>query len=252
MNNVLEGLPAAAIAFPLDAESQPAALETAGLPAASIAGDAVNLLRRPGVGDIMTGGASGMVSQLLALIRQLLSSFGQNQTYYTNASASSTGDPHLAFTGTQGNGASRQTRFDSMSGHADLLDSGSFAGGYRVSTQVTQPGANGVTYNREACVTSNFGQTRVSLDDEGHAKILANGRAVSIGQGQTLDLGNGETVTRNADGSLGVTEVNGMGGRITTRLSENSAGVDVNVKAQNVALGGDLAGAAAPQIRRSL
>lgn len=254
MNNVLERLPAATAAFPLDAKSQGIGLDPGvGTPIGRIAGDAVDLLRRPAAGDIMTGGAFGIVSQLIDLVRHLVSSFGQNQRYFSNATASSTGDPHLAFSGTQDGGNSRQAHFDSMTPHGDLLDSASFSGGYRVSTQVTQPGTNGVTYNREAAISTNFGQTRVSLDNAGHAEIRSGGHAYAVGQGQTIDLGNGERVTRNADGSLAVVDENGMGGHVTTRLSENGAGVDVNVEAENVALGGDLVTATAPpQVRQPL
>lgn len=241
MNNILERLPTAPIAFPLQAGSmENESAFNPESPLGGIAGDAINLMRRPGMADIMTGGAMGLVSQLIDIIKQLLLSLGQNQNFFSNATASSTGDPHLAFDGSDAGGANRQVRFDSMTAHRDLLDSQSFSGGYRISTEVTQPAANGVTYNREATISSDFGRTRISLDSTGNAKILSNGRALSIGQGQTLDLGNGESVTRNADGSLAVIEQNGMGGSITTRLSENGSGVDVNVQAQNVTLGGDL------------
>ena len=63
---------------------------------------------------------------------------------------------------------------------------------------------------------------------------------ISLANGQSYDLGNGETVTRNANGSLAVTDNNGMGGTITTTLSENGQGVDVTAQANNVDLGGDL------------
>jgi hypothetical protein len=258
MNNIQERLVGTGIA-PVLADVSAAADGTArqmlGSPIGRIGTDAINVLRRPMTG-MMTGGAMGIVSQLLGIIQQLLSSFGFGaqassvQRYYANATASSTGDPHLAFDGTDGSGNARHARFDSMQGHSDLLDSASFAGGFRISTGVTQPGANGVTYNREATVSTNFGNTRVTLDNQGNAGIVSNGRTFSLTNGQTVDVGNGETVTRNADGSLSVTDDNGLGGSVTTRLSENGAGVDVNVQAQNVDLGGDLVSAGEPQTRR--
>ena len=61
------------------------------------------------------------------------------QTYYASANGSSTGDPHLAFSA-NGNTA----KWDSMTGHGDLLDSNSFNGGFQLSTQTTTPSANGV------------------------------------------------------------------------------------------------------------
>lgn len=240
MNYVQERLPGGAIA-PAVPDMSPAIAgpvrQTAASAIGRFSGDAVNMLRRP-AGDMMTGGAMNMISQLLSIVQQLLASLGQS--FFANATASSTGDPHLAFDGTDGHGSARHTHFDSMRGHDDLLDSSSFAGGYRISTQVTQPGANGVTYNRAATVSTNFGNTRVSLDKDGNAGITSNGRKISIADGESIDLGNGEAVTRNADGSLLVTDDNGMGGRVTTRLSENGSGVDVNIEAQQVDLGGDI------------
>ena len=47
-------------------------------------------------------------------------------------------------------------------------------------------------------------------------------------------------MTRNANGSVIVRDDNGLGGTITTTLSENGKGVDVNVQSSNVDLGGDL------------
>jgi hypothetical protein len=251
MNNVQERLIGGTIA-PFVGEMSPGidgSPQSLGAPIGKNGPDSLSLLRRP-AGDTMTGGPMSIVSQLISLIQQLLSSFGQ--TYFENATASSTGDPHLAFDGNDGRGNGRHAHFDSMHGHSDLLDSTSFAGGYRISTKVTQPDANGVTYNRAASVLTNFGDTRVSLDNQGNAGVTSNGRTFSLAKGQTMDLGNGETVTRNADGSLIVTDDNGMGGSITTRLSENGAGVDVNVQAQNVALGGDLVNSSGTNARRVL
>jgi hypothetical protein len=65
--------------------------------------------------------------------------------------------------------------------------------------------------------------------------------------GQTFDLGNGEIATRNADGSVTVTCTNGSGGEIATTLSGNGNGVDVNVSASNVDLGGTLVRGGEPQ-----
>lgn len=248
MNNVQERLTAAAIG-PLVSDAPGEASLTqrpADLPFRSMSGDAVNLLQRPMSGT-MNAGAMSIFAQLVGFIQQLLSSFGgSGRSYFQNATAASTGDPHLAFDGTDAHGNAHHARFDSMQGHKDLLDSSSFSGGYRISTQVTQPAANGVTYNREASISTDFGNTRVSLDNSGNARIVSNDRTIALAQGQTVDLGDGESATHNNDGSLTVTDSNGFGGTIATRLSENGAGVDVNVQSQNVELGGDLVNAAPP------
>ena len=222
--------------------------------------DAMSRLRRPENGPADTGflpfgAGSDLVSRLLNIIRQLVSmvGFGQQQgtaqQHFANASASSTGDPHLSFDGADGAGNARHAKFDSMTSHADLLHSSSFSGGFGISTQVTQPGANGVTYNREATIGTNFGRTAIELDSAGNATIRENGRTQTIAAGQDYDLGDGERVSRLPDGSLTVVDENALGGNITTRLTENGAGVDVNVQAQNVDLGGDLLQAAAPADR---
>lgn len=201
-----------------------------------------------------------LVQQLLAAFDRLLSTIGSlagsapssADPVYENARASSTGDPHLAFDATTANGQRADAKYDSMSSHDDLLHSRSIAGGYRVSTAVTAPQQNGVTYNQSATVTTDFGDTSVTLDKSGTATIVSNGRQLSIAAGQSIDLGNGETVTRNADGSLSVDDRTRRGGSIATTLRSNGQGVDVNVQAHDVALGGDLASAAAPDLQRNL
>lgn len=192
-------------------------------------------------------GMGGIMQMFMNVIAQLLSSFGlfaqqpnQQQTSYSNATASSLGDPHLSFNGSDASGNTHSAKYDSMAAHADFLDSDSFAGGYRVSTDVTAPNANGVTWNRSATVTTNYGGTEVSLSKEGNASVTQNGRTFAIADGETLSLGNGETVARAADGSLTITDNDGRGGSIATTLASNGRGVDVNVRAQNVDLGGDV------------
>lgn len=184
------------------------------------------------------GGLLGMFSQLLQQFASLLSGFTSNgsasgnERYFSSANGGSTGDPHLSFNG---------NTWDSMASHADLLDSNSVTGGFQLSTDVTAPNANGVTYNREATVTTNDGTTSVSLDNTGNAFLTENDRRIELAQGATIDLGNGETVTRNQDGSLQIADAAQNGGSITTTMRANGSGVDVSVAAQNVDLGGDLA-----------
>ena len=189
------------------------------------------------------GGLNAIVAQIVNLLQQLLSAIGglggTMQPFFDSAQASSTGDPHLAFDGT-GAGGTQQARYDSMDGHGDLLDSNSFRGGFRISTEVTQPDGNGITSNRRADVVTDFGSTRVSLDNTGQARIVRNGKTLDLAPGQSLRLGPNERVVRNGDGSLLITEDNGTGGSITTTLRKAGAGVDVSVDAHSVGLGGDL------------
>lgn len=211
----------------------------------------------PPPGNGMQSGWNGMVAQLLNMVQQLLAMLGlgnaqSGQQYFTSANASSIGDPHLSFNGTGGDGSQAQAHYDSMTGHGDLLDSASFAGGYQISTSVTQPGANGVTYNQQATVSTGFGETQVSLDKNGNAMLVRDGQTSALASGQSIDLGNGEVVTRNADGSVTIRDDNGVGGSIATTLTENGQGVDVNVQANNVDLGGDILTQPPQQIGRPL
>ncbi len=162
------------------------------------------------------------------------------QTYFSNASASSVGDPHDAFDGTTSQGTAVNSKWNSMQGHQNLLDSDSFAGGYRVSTTTTSPAANGVTYNATATVATNCGATDVTMNANGSYAVTENGQNVTLTQGQATSLGANESVTLNADGSLTIAETNAQGGSIDTTLKSNGSGVDVNATASNVDLGGYL------------
>jgi hypothetical protein len=202
--------------------------------------DTISRLLNPGGNTQNTGTASNMspsslISQLFSLLSQLLSSLSGNnnasEQYFNAASGGSNGDPHLSFNG---------NTWNDMQGQSDLLDSDSIRGGYQLSTQTTTPSANGVTYNQQATVTTGHGNTSVTLDKNGNASLVQNGVVTSIANGQTIDLGRGETVTRNQDGSLSITSTAANGGLIATTMSENGKGVDVNVTAKNVDLGGAL------------
>ena len=133
-----------------------------------------------------------------------------------------------------------------MASQPDLLNSNSFAGGYQISTQVTQPNGRGVTWNQSATVSLNNGATKVSLNSDGDATITSYGRSVNVARGQTVNLGDGESVTCNRDGSLSVTAQNGEGGRLMTTLSAKGKGVDVDVTAHDVDLGGALVNGIGP------
>lgn len=127
-----------------------------------------------------------------------------------------------------------------MASQADLLNSNSFAGGFQISTQVTPPNAKGVTWNQSATVSLNNGATTVSMNDNGEASITSYRQSTSIAKGQTLELGDGASVTYEQNGSLQVTAQNGYGGRIATTLTPEGKGVNVDVTAHDVDLGGAL------------
>ncbi len=239
-----------------------------GDPLAFSPADAVSRMLPPlsslamGPAGMLMGGISPILQSLGGILQQLAQALGGSngssgsngyggacptpggtsspEQYFGSASGSSTGDPHLAFTG---NGSS--AHWDSMTGHGDLLDSDSFQGGFRLSTQTTTPNANGVTFNGSATASTHNGGTNVTLDNQGNATIGRNGRSYALQNGQSYDLGGGESVSRAADGSVDISERNDRGGSIETTLRDNGQGVDVNVRANNVDLGGDLANGAA-------
>jgi hypothetical protein len=168
---------------------------------------------------------------------------GGTQQRFADVDISSTGDPHLAETGTRETPSGTQTvdeHFDSMTGHDDLVSSRAIAGGYRVSTTVTQPNANGVTYNDSATVQANFGSDSVSMQHDGSFAITSGGQSVALAKGQTVTLAGGETVAENGDGSLVVSASNQQGGTIATTLRSNGSGVDVTTHAHELAVGGDV------------
>lgn len=223
--------------------------------AGGLGGDSISQFAPSGQGGLYSsgtssGGSSSIIQQLMSVIQQLLGQMGfgnsggsdssGNEQYFSSATGGSTGDPHLSFNG---------STWNDMNSEPDLLNSESIRGGYQLSTQTTTPNANGVTYNQSATVTTHGGATQVGLDNDGNATITQNGVTTNIVPGQTMQLGN-ETVTRNQDGSLQITCSNESGGQITTTMKDNGNGVDVNVSADNVDLGGAMvngSGATAPR-----
>lgn len=154
-----------------------------------------------------------------------------NERYFQNATGSSNGDPHLSFNG---------THWSNMTSESNLLNSDSFPGGFQVSTQVTPPNAKGVAWNQSATVSLNNGATTISMNNNGEPSITSYGQSVSIARGQTVQLGGGESVTYEQNGSLQVTAQNGSGGQIQSTLTPGEKGINVDVTAHDVDLGGAL------------
>ena len=172
-----------------------------------------------------------ILQQLYQALQQLFGNQGAGEQYFQSAAGGSVGDPHLSFNG--------QT-WDNMGSQPDLLRSDSFHGGYRLSTQTTAPNANGVTYNQSATVSTHNGGTSVTMDKDGDVTISQFGNTFPMQTGESVDLGDGEFAQRNADGSLQITCNNGQDGTITTTMTSNGSGVNVNTTANNVDLGGAL------------
>jgi hypothetical protein len=160
-----------------------------------------------------------------------------------NLTLSSTGDPHLAETGTIASGggtASVNSHFDSMTAHTDLVSTGDVRGGYQVSTTVTAPNASGVTYNQSATVTTANGNDAVTMTNGGTVSITQFGQTTTLANGESMRLTNGATVSRASDGSVTISETNANGGSISTTLRQDGPGVDVTTNAQGLRVGGDI------------
>ena len=192
----------------------------------------------------------GLFGPLMGLLQQLMSALQSltgygcngpysggscpspgNERFFQNATGSSEGDPHLSFNG---------AKWNNMASQPDLLNSNSFAGGFRISTQTSSPNGRGVTWNQSATVSLNNGETTIGLNNHGDPSITSFGQSISIQRGQTIGLGNGESVTYEQNGSLRICANNGEGGRIDTTLTAESHGVSVDVTAHDVDLGGTL------------
>jgi hypothetical protein len=210
---------------------------------------------------------NGMLAQIVALLQQLTGSLGSafggnafggspsygNASYgtpagsatFANATLSSTGDPHLALTGTldgaNGTTSAVNAHYDDMSAQRDLLSTGDFGDGFRVSTTASTPNGNGVTYNATATATMDRGRDAVTMGPGGAVSVTSDGSAVSLAAGQSITLGGGEVVSENANGAVSIAERNARGETLTTTFAYNGSGVDVTADAAgNVTLGGSL------------
>lgn len=200
----------------------------------------------------------GIISQLFGSIASLFTQLGSmlgfvsrgstqsappivgGEQRFGHATASSVGDPHQSFHGTTSGGNVIDGHWDSMTSHDNLLSSKSFDGGYRIATTVTQPGPRGVTTNDHVSVTTNCGNTNVTMNKDGSYEVSAFGHHIDLIVGKATHVNDGELVTKNADGSLTIDDSNGHGGTIATTLRSTGGGVDVNTMADNVDLGGYL------------
>ena len=215
-----------------------------------------------------TGGIAGLLTGLVGMLQQLVGAYlgqtqgvppqqqpcdpsgncavgggasgGGPQQRFADVDVSSTGDPHLAEVGTRAGGGAVDQHYDDMGSHRDLVSSTQVAGGYRVSTTASQPGANGITYNASASIHANHGRDTVTMNRDGSYAISDDDGAITLAKGQTVTLSGGETVAANQDGSLTVTASNGRGGSIATTLRSTGQGVDVTTHGHQIALGGDV------------
>jgi hypothetical protein len=214
-----------------------------------------------------TNGISGILAQLMSSVQQTISQLSNalmgtpsstlsptatsaqanpanGSATFQNVSLGSVGDPHLSVSGTEqntdGSTASVNSKFDSMSGHADLFSTRDFGDGFHVSTAVTQPSANGVTQNASATATMDGGRESVSMSNTGAVSISDHGQAVALSAGQSIRLSGGQQVSEAANGSVSITESSFNENLTTTFTNNGGGGVDVTAQGQNVTLSGAL------------
>ena len=226
-----------------------------------------NVLRPPGAlpGTNAQSGSGDVFAAIARFVRDAQRwldalaahlTFGQNapagpQATFQSADLASVGDPHLGLTGrvqnSDGSTSAVDSHYDSMTDHADLLDSNDFGDGLRVATTVTPPDARGITSNQRATATLNGGNDAVTLDRDGTLAVVSNGRAVVLAPGESTTLAGGATVARGGDGSVTIREDDGNGKSLATTFRATGAGVDVTAHAAGgVTLGGDLVARALP------
>jgi len=267
--------PAALGAFPVGSPASTpwGAGASDGVRPAWFGGDALNALTSnlPGgmLGAYGSSGIGAILGQLATAVQQYIGRLGSSllgtqstsansaatratgAATFQNVTLGSTGDPHLAITGAVQNadGTTKQadSHFDSMTSHADLFSTRDFGDGFTVSTNVTQPAANGVTQNASATASMNGGLDTVTMNAAGTASVTSNGTAIALAPNQSLRLASGATVSESANGSVSISEV-AFGANLTTTFTANGGGgVDVTATGSNVTVAGDLlTGGSAP------
>ena len=203
------------------------------------------------------GSIAAILGQLATLVQQYIGRLGNSllgtpnaaprpagAATFQNVTLGSVGDPHLGITGTalhaDGSTAGVDSHFDSMTPHADLFSTGDFGDGLTVSTNVTQPAANGITQNASATATMNGGSDSVTMTAAGAVSVTSGGMAIALAPGQSLQLASGATVSEAAGGAVSIGEA-AFGATLTTTFAQNgTGGVDVNATGSNVTLAGDL------------
>jgi hypothetical protein len=212
--------------------------------------------------DSTSGGLGGILAQLASQVQQSIAKLsnalmgtsaapstntGTNvpsgSATFQNVALASAGDPHLSAVGTEvnadGSTAGVSSHFDSMTSHTDLFSTRDFGDGFRVSTSVTQPAANGVTQNASATATMDGGRETVSMNNSGAVSITDHGRSVALAAGQSVTLTGGQQVSESAGGAVSIAE-SAFGENLTTTFTQNGGGVDVTATGQNVTLSGAL------------
>ncbi len=230
---------------------------------ATLPGGAPNPTASDGIGGILAQLASQVQQSIAQLSNALMGTSSSASTStsapsgsatFQNVSLASVGDPHLSAVGTElnadGSSTSVSSHFDSMTSHADLFSTRDFGDGFRVSTTVTQPAANGVTENASATATMDGGRESVSMSNSGAISVTDHGRSIALAPGPSVTLSGGQQVSESANGAVSISE-SAFGENLTTTFAQNGGGgVDVTATGQNVTVSGALiTGGTAPVVQ---
>ena len=212
----------------------------------------------PGLNLASTGSSSilSILGQLASMVQQYIGKLSGSMygtpsaprpvgaSTFQNVSLASTGDPHLSISGSavhaDGSAASVDSHYDSMTSHADLFSTNDFGNGFTVSTNVTQPAANGITQNASATASMDGGLNAVTMNANGSVSVTSGGMTMALAPNQSLQLANGATVSEAETGAVSISD-HAYGTNLTTTFNANgTGGVDVNATGSNVTLAGDL------------
>ena len=176
----------------------------------------------------------GMLSQLMQMLQSLMGiKAAATSASFAHADGASEGDPHLSFNG---------NRWSSVASQPDLLSARTrFPAAFTSRRKRRRPNGKGVTWNRSATVALDGGATTITLNANGEPAITSNGQTLSIAPGETLQLGNGETsVGEFKRFVMHRRRRTAKADRLQTTLTARGNGVDVDVTAHDVDLGGAL------------
>ena len=159
---------------------------------------------------------------------------------FESVSASSTGDPHLAISGTTEKGAEVAAKFSDQHSHADLVSSTSIKGGFNVATHTTPLNAHGVAFNQSATITVDNGNDTVEVSNNGAINVSDEGKSIGLIIGKAVDLGSGASVEETKKGVVQVKGFGAHGAELSATLAVAGKGVNVYISGQDVKLSGFL------------
>jgi hypothetical protein len=152
-----------------------------------------------------------------------------------NFTASITGDPHYAVSGSI-NGQSVDSTFDNQ----DLGGRTQYRGaGFALKTDTTPWGDNGAAVVDSATVATGFGRNKDFVTISNDGSVLVDGQAQSMQAGQSIALNGTSSLTCNPDGTYTVSSRNGkVANTIGVNQDPNGNYLNINASVSNVQTAG--------------